>query len=327
MQQSPNIIEMRDVNLKFGGDTGVFDLNIDVPQGSIFGMIGPSGSGKTTTARLMVGLYRPTSGSIRVMGREPARFKARDRERIGYMPQQFVLYPNLTVEENLRFVASLYGVGFRRRRKRIDELLEFVELTDARRRLGSQLSGGMKRRLELAGSLIHEPTLLFADEPTAGIDPVLRSKFWKAFHDLRSQGRTLFVTTQYVGEAAYCDLVGVMRDGRLLFVDTPDGLRRRAVGGEVVQFSVDPGCVREAARILYEHPIVSDVHISRSEPGLLQAYVEEAGSALTVLIPLFDAHPDVILKQAEEYRPPFDDIFIMLMEKVDREEAAEQRNV
>ncbi|MBC8161088.1 MAG: ABC transporter ATP-binding protein [Roseiflexaceae bacterium] len=324
--QASNIIEMRDVDLKFGGDAGVFDLNIDVPQGSIFAMIGPSGSGKTTTARLMVGLYKPDRGTIRVMGCEPARFKPHHRERIGYMPQQFVLYPNLTVEENLQFVASLYGVSFRRRKKRIAELLDFVELSDARRRLGSQLSGGMKRRLELAGSLLHEPTLLFADEPTAGIDPVLRGKFWDAFRDLRSQGRTLFVTTQYVGEAAYCDLVGVMRDGRLLFIDTPDGLRRRALGGEVVQLSVDPSSVRAAARILYEHPIVNDVHISRGEPGLLQAYVEEASSALPVLIPLFDSHPDVTLRQAEEFRPPFDDIFIMLMEKIDGAEKARQRD-
>ena len=320
-----NIIEMRDVDRSFGGETGVKDITINVPQGSIFAMIGPSGSGKTTTVRLMVGLYKPERGDVRVLGQQPHRFSTRTRERIGYMPQQFVLYPNLTVEENLRFVASLYGVGWRRREKRIKELLDFVELTDARKRLGSQLSGGMKRRIELAGALIHEPTLLFADEPTAGIDPVLRGKFWNAFRDLRDQGRTLFVTTQYVGEAAYCDLVGVMRDGRLLFVDTPEGLRRRALGGEVLQFSVDPTCTREAARLLYEHPLVKDVRISRTESGLLQVYVEDAGLALPVLIPLFDSHPNITLRQAEEYRPPFDDVFIMLMEKYDQH--SEPRNV
>lgn len=323
--QPTNIIEMHDVDRNFGGDAGVFDINISVPQGSIFGMIGPSGSGKTTTVRLMVGLYKPDRGSVRVMGQEPFRFNNRARERLGYMPQQFVLYPNLTVEENLRFVASLYGVGFRKRRQRIKELLDFVELSDARHRLGSQLSGGMKRRLELACSLIHEPALLFADEPTAGIDPVLRGKFWDTFREQRDQGRTLFVTTQYVGEAAYCDFVGVMREGRLLFIDTPDGLRRRALGGEIIQFSVEPSQVREAARILYEHPLVNDVRISRGEPGLLQAYVEEAGTALPVLIPLFENNPGVKLKQAEEFRPGFDDVFIMLMERIDQQ--SERRNV
>ncbi|KAB8142094.1 ABC transporter ATP-binding protein [Chloroflexia bacterium SDU3-3] len=326
MQQSrPNIIELRDVDRSFGGNTGVFDITIQVPQGSIFGMIGPSGCGKTTTTRLMVGLYEPERGSVRVLGQEPRRFSSRAREQLGYMPQQFVLYPNLTVEENLRFVASLYGVGMRQRKKRIDELLEFVELSDARRRLCSQLSGGMKRRLELAGSLIHEPKLLFADEPTAGIDPVLRGKFWDAFRNLRDQGRTLFVTTQYVGEAAYCDLVGVMREGRLLFIDTPEGLRRRALGGEIIQFTVGPDQARVAARILYEHPLVKDVRLSRGEPGRLQAYVEEASTALPVLIPLFEGQPNIQLQQAEEFRPPFDDVFIMLMERIDQQE--EKRHV
>jgi ABC-2 type transport system ATP-binding protein len=177
----------------------------------------------------------------------------------------------------------------------------------------------MKRRLELACSLVHDPTLLFADEPTAGIDPVLRGKFWESFRNLRNQGRTLFVTTQYVGEAAYCDLVGVMRNGRLMFVDTPDGLRRRALGGEIIQFVVEPPQTRTAAQLLYQHPLVNDIRISRSEPGVLQAYVEEASDALPVLIPLFDSHPSVTLKRAEEYRPPFDDVFIMLMEQAEQQ--------
>lgn len=322
---SSNIIEMHDVERRFGGDTGVFDLNIAVPSGTIFGMIGPSGSGKTTTTRLMVGLYKPDKGEVRVMGQVPSKFSNRARERLGYMPQQFVLYPNLTVEENLNFIGSLYGLGYRARHRRITQLLDFVELSEARKRLGNDLSGGMKRRLELAGSLLHEPTILFADEPTAGIDPVLRGKFWNAFRDLRDQGRTLFITTQYVGEAAYCDFVGVMRDGRLLFIDTPDGLRRRALGGEVLQFVFDPQHVREAARLLYQHPLVNDVRISRGEPGVLQAYVETAAEALPVLIPLFDSHPSVNLKQAEEFRPSFDDVFIMLMERIDQQ--AEQNNV
>src|SRR5205823_6182440 len=158
----------------FTGDVGVFGLTFEVPAGAIFGLIGPSGCGKTTTVRLLTGLYKPDRGRISVLGRAPSKFSAGMRERIGYMPQQFVLYPNLTVWENLNFVASLYGMSYFSRRKRLLSVLDFAELGKARSRLGSQLSGGEQRRLELACSLVHNPLLLFADEPTAGVDPVLR---------------------------------------------------------------------------------------------------------------------------------------------------------
>lgn len=317
-----NIIELQDVELAFSSDTGVFDLTLSVPAGAIFGMIGPSGSGKTTSMRLMTGLYKPDQGRIRVLGQEPARFSTRAREQIGYMPQQFVLYPNLSVSENLNFVASLYGLNYFSRRARLRQMLEFVELDGAESRLGGQLSGGMKRRLELACALVHDPALLFADEPTAGIDPVLRGRFWEQFRALRDQGRTLFVTTQYVGEAAYCDLVGVMRDGRLLFVDTPEGLRRRALGGEVLRIVIDPRQARAAIGLLDAQPqLVKDVRPSRSAPGMLYVYVEDAGQALPQVIGLLDEQGQITVRQAEEYSPPFDDVFIMLMEQAERSHA------
>jgi ABC-2 type transport system ATP-binding protein len=243
-------IEAQDVSLRFGPGAGVFDLNMRVPAGSIVGMIGPSGCGKTTTVRLMLGLYAPHEGSLRVLGRAPASFRAADRERIGYIPQQFVLYPNLTVAENIHFVAALYGMPDWAREQRLTHLLRFVDMAEAYHRLGSQLSGGMQRRLMLAGALMHDPDLIFADEPTAGIDPVLRGRFWEYFRNLRDQGRTLFVTTQYVGEAAYCDYVAVMRRGRLIAVDTPEGLRRTALGGEVIALTMDSVHVARAAELL-----------------------------------------------------------------------------
>jgi ABC-2 type transport system ATP-binding protein len=313
----PVMVAAQGVSRAFAEDVGVFDLTFEVPTGTIFGMVGPSGSGKTTTVRLMTGLYRPDSGEMRVLGRKPAKFSARTRERIGYMPQQFVLYPNLTVWENLNFVASLYGLGYFSRRKRLEYALDFVELSDVRGRLSSQLSGGMQRRLELACALVHDPLLVFADEPTAGIDPVLRGKFWEHFRELRDQGRTLFVTTQYVGEAAYCDLVGVMRDGRLLYVDTPEGLRRKALGGEVVQLVVNAPRALDAVEALQRHPAISDVRRSRSQPGLLYVYTEDASSTLPIIFELLKAHPEITIEQAQEYQPPFDDIFIRLMEQAE----------
>jgi len=319
-QGSPQAIILADqVEKAFSEDTGVFDLNFEVPAGSIFGMIGPSGCGKTTTVRLMTGLYKRDRGNLWVLGRDPNRFSLRTREQIGYMPQHFVLYPNLTVWENLNFVASLYGMGYFSRRKWLKQALDFVELSDARSRLGSQLSSGMQRRLELACALVHDPWLVFADEPTAGIDPVLRGKFWDHFRNLRDQGRTLFVTTQYVGEAAYCDLVGVMRAGRVIHVDTPDNLRRAAFGGEIIQLVVDPAQAYDVAKIIQSQRIVKNVRRSPEQPGLLYIYVDDASDTLPQIFNLMQEHPEVTVQQADKYMPPFDDVFIRLMERADND--------
>lgn len=311
----PPIVELRDVSLTFGEQVGVEDVSLAVPAGTILGLIGPSGSGKTTTVRLCTGVYKPQRGSVRVLGETPGRGNRRLRERIGYVPQLFTLYPNLTVWENLNFVASLYGLPYRGRRRRLADILEFVELAPAGGRLGRNLSGGMQRRLSLACALVHNPALIFADEPTAGIDPVLRNKFWEHFRDLRSQGRTLFVTTQYVGEVANCDLVGVMREGRLVLLDTPEGLRRTALGGEVVRLVVEPAGEREAAQALLRHSSVADVRRSRGEPGTLFATVARSGEALPALLAMLGELPGVTVRTAEEYQPPFDDILVSLLQQ------------
>ncbi|GAB4437428.1 MAG: ABC transporter ATP-binding protein [Chloroflexi bacterium OHK40] len=313
MITSGPIIELRGATLRFSDDAGVEELNLTVEPGTIVGLIGPSGSGKTTTVRLLTGVYRPQAGSVRVLGQTPARGNRRLRQQIGYVPQLFTLYPTLTVWENLNFVASLYGMPYLGRRRRLKAVLEFVELSTATQRLGRDLSGGMQRRLSLACALAHDPTLIFADEPTAGIDPVLRTRFWEHFRQLRDAGRTLFVTTQYVGEVANCDQVGVMRDGRLVIMDSPDGLRRRALGGEVVRLVVEPQGSREAAQALLRHPAVSDVRRARDEPGALFVTVEGASEALPVIIRLLGETPGVIVRTAEEYQPPFDDILVTLL--------------
>src|SRR5687767_7996934 len=171
-----NIVETQDVTKKFGEDIAVQSLNMQVPRGTIFGFIGPSGCGKTTTVRLLTGVHKPTSGEVTVLGKDPYEFTKSDRERIGYLIQNFVLYPELNVWENLNFAASFYGVSLMGRDKRCTRLLEFVELTEDKTKLASALSGGMKRRLSLAATLVHNPELLFLDEPTAGIDPLLGRK-------------------------------------------------------------------------------------------------------------------------------------------------------
>lgn len=310
-------IELQGVTLDFGDQVGVDDLTLEVPAGTIFGLIGPSGSGKTTTVRLLTGVYRPQAGTVRVLGQRPDRNNRGLRERTGYVPQLFTLYPNLTAWENLNFVASIYGMSWFGRRKRLRAVLDFVELGAASNRLGRNLSGGMQRRLSLACALAHDPTLIFADEPTAGIDPVLRTKFWEHFRDLRDEGRTLFVTTQYVGEVAACDLVGVMRDGRLLYVETPAGLRRAAMGGEVVRLVVNPEAVREVSQALLRLEVVNDVRRARGEAGALMVLVERAGEALPAIFTTLGDMPEVSIKVAEEYQPPFDDILVALLEQAE----------
>jgi ABC-2 type transport system ATP-binding protein len=218
------------VEKTFDDKVAVRDVTLDIPPGAILGLIGPSGCGKTTLLRLLMGLHRPTEGEVRLFGENPLEASAALRQRVGYMPQHSVLFPNLSLETNLSFAAALYGVRWRRRRARLHELLEFVELLEHRHTLLAHASGGMQRRLSLAATLVHEPELIVLDEPTAGVDPLLRSRFWERFRQLRDEGRSLVVTTQYVGEAAECDQVAVLVDGMLLAVDTPSGLVRRAYG-------------------------------------------------------------------------------------------------
>lgn len=312
-------IEMQDACMDFGGGAGVFDLNIKLQRGTILGMIGPSGCGKTTTIRLLNGVYTPTSGEALVFGKIPSQFDQTDKNRIGYIPQQFILYPTLTVEENLHFLGGIYGMTRAERNKKMKPLLDFVELDEARKRLGSKLSGGMQRRLMLASALLHEPELLFADEPTAGIDPILRARVWDNFRELRDQGKTMLVTTQYVGEAAYCDLVAVMRKGRLLTIDTPENLRRQAMGGEVILLQLKRKQVYRVLELLNKLPDVIKADRIPEKDNSISAVVENAGDQLPVLLSTLNSELDITPKKAELYIPPFDEVFVRLIQRTEVE--------
>lgn len=307
------IIRTRGLTKQFGNEVAVQDVTFEVPQGKIFGFIGPSGSGKTTTVRLLTGIYEPTAGEVSVLGYSPKEFRQSTRAKIGYMPQLFVLYPNLSVWENLNFVASLYGLGLRRG-KRLRQLLDFVELTEHRKKLVRDLSGGMQRRLSLAATLIHDPQLVFLDEPTAGIDPVLRRKVWDHFKQLQDEGRTLFLTTQYVGEAAYCDFVGVMANGRLLMVETSEGLRRRAFGGEVVDLRTAERLHYEQVELIRALPFVEQRKVIRTGDNSLRIIVDEASTAMPALLEWSKAQ-NLTIESIEEYLPPFDDVFVELVQE------------
>lgn len=305
------VVHVVGVSKKFGGAEAVSDLSLDVTNGQIFGLIGPSGSGKTTTIRLLVGVLTPDSGEIRVMGSDPRRFSTRQREHIGYSPQGFFLYPTLTVMENVRFVAGLFGVGWRKRRRRSREVLQLLELWDARTRMTRNLSGGMQRRLELACALVHDPTLLFVDEPTAGLDPVLRDKIWGFLRLLRSQGTTVFVTTQLIEEIQHCDNVAIMNRGRLAALGSPDALRRQAMQGEVVEVEIED-VTPDGLRAVRALPGVHNLRWT--DTGRLQVVVDDAAHAAPAVTQALDGAGGVVTA-VREYVPSFDEVFKRIVER------------
>lgn len=302
-------IWMRNVGMQFGTVTALSSVSLDVPFGSTLGVIGPSGAGKTTTIRMITGGLAPTHGEVRVLGERPRDFRRATRERIGYMPQQFVLYPDLTAAENVGFVASLFGMLWRERGRRVREVLTLVDLWDARRRRASELSGGMQRRLELACALVHDPQLVILDEPTAGLDPLLRRSIWDELHRLRAAGRTLVVTTQYVGEAEECDQVALIADGRLIALAAPDELRRQALGGEVLE--IETSAIFDG-RSIAQLPSVSTVR----QPGPRQLWVitDNVGAATPEIVEAVAAAGGEVVS-AREYRPSFDEVFAELVHR------------
>jgi ABC-2 type transport system ATP-binding protein len=310
VQDKDSVISAKHLTKKFGDETAVQDVSFDVPRSSIFGFIGPSGSGKTTTVRLLTGVYTLTDGQVMVFNRNPAKFSQGERARLGYMPQLFVLYPNLTVWENLNFAASLYGMGLFRG-KRLKEALIFVELYEHRSKLARNISGGMLRRLSLAATLVHDPQLLFLDEPTAGIDPVLRRKFWDHFRELKNQGRTIFITTQYVSEADNCDLVGVQNNGRLLLVDTPQGIRHHAYGGDMVDFRTSQPFDFQAEAMLRSLSFVRAKTI-RTGPNSMRIVVDQASTDTPELMG-WAQEQNIQVQAVEEYMPSFEDVFVELV--------------
>ena len=308
-QAAEPIIAASGLTRAFDDRLAVDDLTFEVAPGTILGVVGPSGSGKTTTIRMLTGTLGRTSGEINVLGEDPMHFRRRTRQRIAYMPQLFSLYEDLSAQENVGFVAALYGIGPFRRRRLIRRALEVVDLWDARHRLARDLSGGMQRRLELACALVHGPEVLFVDEPTAGIDPLLRQSIWDELRRLRDEGRTLVVTTQYVAEAEYCDRVALIVDGGLVALDTPDTLRQMVFGGDVLEINtaraVDPEMLASVAGV---------ESVRQTAPRQLMATVSDAATLTTTIIDtLRSGGVDVV--GIEEHQPTFDEVFTGLVEQ------------
>ncbi len=278
-------IDTQDLGKRFGALEAVRGLRLSVDRGESFALVGPDGAGKTTTIRMLCGIMDPDQGSATVLGLDSVKKAEAIKERIGYMPQRFGLYDDLTVDENMAFYADLYQVPLATRRQKVPELLGFSNLTPFRGRLAGQLSGGMRQKLGLACALIHTPELLILDEPTCGVDPVSRREFWHILYRLLAGGMTIFVSTAYLDEAERAHRVGLMHKGRLLVADTPAAVRAQ-FEGQLMEVRVDD--LRAGHQALEGHPqvlrvlargdrlMVTVADRERAWPGLAAA-LDQAG--------------------------------------------------
>ena len=221
----------------FGHFIAVDHIDFTVPSGQIFGFLGPNGSGKTTTIRMLLGLLKPSSGVAEVLGMDITRHPERIRSRLGYMSQRFSLYNDLTVIENLRFFGRAYGLHGERLRERIDFVLKMADLEGRERQRTGQLAGGWRQRLALGTAIMHNPALVFLDEPTAGVDPVSRRMFWELLYKLAGEGMTIFVTTHYMDEAEHCHTLSFIHNGHIIATGTPSEIKEKMMHGQVLELA------------------------------------------------------------------------------------------
>lgn len=221
------VITVRNLVKKFGGFVANDNLNFEVLKGEIFGFLGANGAGKTTTIRILSGLSAPTSGTVNVSGYDAYKQAEMIKRNIGYMCQKFSLYEDLTVKENIMLYGGIYGMGRELIRKRTDELLDKLRFHDYENRIIADLPLGLRQKLAFSVAVLHEPGIVFLDEPTGGVDPITRRQFWEMIYETAARGITVFVTTHYMDEAEYCDRISIMSDGRIVALDTPANLKKQ----------------------------------------------------------------------------------------------------
>ncbi len=299
---------------KFGDFTAVNDVVFQVQPGEVVGYLGPNGSGKTTTMRMLLGLLSPTAGTAHVLGHDIRHESAAIRPLVGYMSQKFALYDELTVLENIEFYAGIYDLAGARRRARVTEVLERVGLQDNRGDRAGQISTGWRQRLALGIALVHSPQLLLLDEPTSGVDPSARRLFWDLIDQLANNGTTVFVTTHYMDEAEYCGRLGIMNEGRLLAMDTPQALKSSSLPGPAWDLVLD--ALIPALRELDKAPGVAQVGLRGDHlHAITLAGTHDAASLRAALGPFGQ---DALIEQAD---PTLEDVFTALTQTTARPEA------
>jgi ABC-2 type transport system ATP-binding protein len=293
----------RELSRRFGNFVAVDHVSFEVAEGEIFGFLGPNGAGKTTTIKMLAGLLRPSSGTGTVAGLDIMGETEAIKSRIGYMSQLFSLYADLTVAENLEFFARLYGVPRERRRARVEWALSIAGLSDDRGRLTGELPLGFKQRLALGSAVLHEPPILFLDEPTSGVDPISRRSFWDLIYELAEKGTTVFVTTHYMEEAEYCHRLALMNRGRLIALDTP---RRLRTGTSTPILSVETSNAPRAVEALQGLPDILDASLFGRA---LHVTVRELSGAKQTITDRLRAS-GIEVQAIEPIPPSLEDVFV-----------------
>lgn len=309
------VIQTEKLTKKFGNFTAVNGIDLNVPSGQVFGFLGPNGSGKTTTIRLLLGLLKPTSGTAKILGQDIRRNRRGLLQEIGYMSQKFSLYSDLTVEENLRFFGRSYGLQGTELRKRMDFVLDMAGLHGHEHTRTDELSGGWAQRLALGSAIIHEPKLVFLDEPTAGVDPVSRREFWDLLYELTQSGITIFVTTHYMDEAEHCEQVSFIYYGNIIAQGTPQNIVHNTISGEVVSFEPrDPVLAQKRLKTaIQEHTINAQavslfgaaVHVITEDAPSIEQYLHANFNGMDKLNGL------------QRISPSLEDAFIELVNQAD----------
>lgn len=301
-----HVVSVRGLRKSYGELEAIRGLDLDVPSGLMYGLIGPDGAGKTTLLRILCGLLLPSAGDVRVFGFDPVREQARIKDLIGYMPQRFSLYPDLTVMENMRFFADIYGVPKTQRQQITERLFQFSRLGPFADRKAGALSGGMKQKLALSCTLIHTPKLLVLDEPTTGVDPVSRGEFWNILSELRRQGVTLLVTTPYMDEASLCDSITLMFQGHVLAQGAPNEITAE-FSDHIVR--VHTGEPQDAADVVKRMTPFRSVHVFGDR---IHVAVSEIGAGLSKVKETLEG-ASVPFTSIEEAKPELEDIFVNLV--------------
>jgi ABC-2 type transport system ATP-binding protein len=309
-----NVIEVEHLRRTFGSFVAVDDVNFAVRRGEIFGWLGANGAGKSTTIRMLIGVLPPSGGDAIVAGHRISKDSTAVKRSIGYMSQRFSLYPDLTVRQNLEFFGGAYGLWAGRLRQRIEAVTEAVGLSELLSLKTGDLPGGTRQRVALGTSLLHEPHIVFLDEPTAGVDPVSRRDFWALIRQLAEQGVTVFVTTHHLDEAEQCHRIGLMVDGKLVALDTPRGLAETWVPGKL--YRLTGRGIHEVATLL--GPLAGVVQVEPFGAALHVRVAERAGAASPELL-LEHARQRVPEAKLEPTRATLEDVFLAV---VGRKEAA-----
>jgi ABC-2 type transport system ATP-binding protein len=306
-------VETRDLVKTFGAFVAVDHVSLQVKEGEIFGFLGPNGAGKSTTIRMLCGLLTPTSGKAIVKDLDVANQPEQVRRSIGYMSQKFSLYDDLTVRQNIDFFAGMYGVPRERRKERKEYVLEMAGLMERENSLTVTLSGGWKQRLALGCAILHDPPVLFLDEPTSGVDPIARGTFWNLIRELARSGHTIFVSTHYMDEAEYCHRLALMYRGKIIALGPPAELRENF--SSQILLRLDTPAPLETMRALHKAPGIKDVAVFGS--GLHITITNDLENSVAEVRKRLQSE-NIEIRRLEKIQPTLEDVFVALIEAEDR---------